>query len=54
MTLPQSSQYRVTARQVDISLKKESDEWWPKLISSNLKPTWLKVYDRKYISYCNK
>ncbi|KAI9560474.1 hypothetical protein GHT06_014498 [Daphnia sinensis] len=41
--VPMSSQYRVTARQVEISLKKQSDGWWPKLNSSNLKPSWLKI-----------
>lgn len=44
---PLKSQYRVTPRQIDISLRKEDDEWWPKLTSSNIKPTWLKIdFDR--------
>lgn len=44
---PLSSQYRVTPRQIEISLKKEDDEWWPKLTCSNVKPTWLKIdFDR--------
>jgi len=44
---PLKSQYRVTPRQIDISLKKEDDEWWPKLTSSNIKLTWLKIdFDR--------
>ena len=41
--MPFSSQYRVTARQIDISLKKETDAWWPKLTSTNIKLMWLKV-----------
>ncbi|XP_032799343.2 very-long-chain (3R)-3-hydroxyacyl-CoA dehydratase [Daphnia magna] len=41
--VPMSSQYRVTARQIEISLKKQSDGWWPKLNGSSLKPSWLKI-----------
>jgi len=40
----QLSQYRITARQIDISLKKEKDKWWTRLTSTNLKLTWLKVF----------
>lgn len=45
--VPEESQYRVVDRQVDFTLKKEKNNWWPRLTNQPQKPVWLKIdFDR--------
>ncbi|XP_067122662.1 very-long-chain (3R)-3-hydroxyacyl-CoA dehydratase [Centruroides vittatus] len=44
---PDDSQYRITDREVDFSIVKKEEEWWPRLIAEKKKPVWLKIdFDR--------
>lgn len=44
---PNDSQYRITDREVDFSIIKKEEEWWPRLIAEKKKPVWLKIdFDR--------
>lgn len=44
---PEESQYKVTDRQVDFTLRKKSEGFWPRLTATPQKPAWLKIdFDR--------
>ncbi|KAJ9578140.1 hypothetical protein L9F63_025000, partial [Diploptera punctata] len=44
---PDESKYKVMDRQVEMTLKKESNGWWPRLTATPQKPVWLKIdFDR--------
>lgn len=40
---PEESNYKVSDRQVDFTLKKKVTGWWPRLTSQPQKPSWLKI-----------
>ncbi|XP_014676230.1 PREDICTED: very-long-chain (3R)-3-hydroxyacyl-CoA dehydratase-like isoform X2 [Priapulus caudatus] len=40
---PKECSYRVQARQVEFSIKKQGPEFWPRLIVAQKKPHWLKI-----------
>ncbi|XP_048507005.1 very-long-chain (3R)-3-hydroxyacyl-CoA dehydratase isoform X2 [Athalia rosae] len=40
---PEESSYKVVDRQVDFTLRKKSNDWWPRLTSRPQKPAWLKI-----------
>lgn len=43
----EGSNHKITDRQVDFTLKKENDSWWPRLTAKPQKPAWLKIdFDR--------
>lgn len=43
----QASNYKVLDSKVDFTLRKQTKEWWPKLICNPQKPAWLKIdFDR--------
>lgn len=39
----QESSYKVLDRQIDCTLIKDCQSWWPRLISQPQKPPWLKI-----------
>ncbi|PSN41372.1 hypothetical protein C0J52_19120 [Blattella germanica] len=44
---PEDSKYKLTDRQVEFTLKKETNGWWPRLTATPQKPAWLKIdFDR--------
>lgn len=44
---PEESKYKVMDRQVELTLKKLSNGWWPRLTATPQKPVWLKIdFDR--------
>lgn len=40
---PEESNYKVTERQVDLTLRKKDCGWWPRLTGQPQKPSWLKI-----------
>ncbi|XP_013787357.1 very-long-chain (3R)-3-hydroxyacyl-CoA dehydratase-like [Limulus polyphemus] len=48
--LTESAQYRITDREVEFSIKKETAAWWPRIVAGEKKPAWLKVDFDKLIT----
>lgn len=45
--VPEESHFKVTDRQIDFTLRKETDNWWSRLTAKPQKPAWLKIdFDR--------
>lgn len=40
---PKKSQYRVMDREIEFSICKKSEQWWPRLTAEQKKPVWLKI-----------
>lgn len=40
---PDESNYKVNDRQIDFTLRKQNNGWWPRLTSQPQKPPWLKI-----------
>lgn len=47
---PKISQYRLMDREIEFNLKKNSEQWWPRLTAENKKPAWLKTDFDKFKS----